>query len=427
MPLETLKFADKYPLIEGQKDILRSIIEWEAPPPLVQTGRSSFIIFTDDSYPFKSVKIKGCGYFDINENKRSKPSTVEGYEAHLQNAPDGIKEVHYQIEIDENDEPFYSTPKKRPYGAQLFSKAQMEYEVNDFLLQNWKGDIKDFPFYFPVGFGKYKELKYKDEPLGVTLLGMPMKSEKHLGIYFEGRFEDKGLRINPHILSYWQKHLSVAGKQSPDYFDLLSTLKVLCEKFGRGLSYLHEHFVDFDSHLFNASVDNESGNVLLFDFDHVFKTGELSDQKYFYLMLKDFEIGLVAVLSNFMLSGLAEGMVLFEKLNESVDDYNILKGFFKGYFGELSSEQKEKAESLWHRTCLFTANKILPAKRRDHIHLAHAFCETERNNSYIEIYSALTEKIKKSRPEFDLSKDKHEGIIKRFLEKRKSLEKLHGV
>lgn len=427
LPLETLQFTDKHPLIDGQKQILKNIIEWKEEPPLVQTGRSSFIIITDDSYPFKSVKIKGCGYFDIKNKKSVKPSTTEGYEAHLQNAPDGIKEVHYQIEIDEKDEPFYSIPKKRPYGAQLFSKAKMEYEVNEFLLQNWKDDIKNFPFYFPVGHGKYKDLKYKDEPLGVTLLGMPMQSEKHLGAYFEGKFEEKGLRVNPYLISYWQKHLAVTGKQYPDYFDLLSTLKVLCKKFGQGLSYLHEHFVDFDSHLFNASVDNESGNVLLFDFDHIFKTNEISDQKYFYLMLKDFEIGLVAVLSNLLLSGLAEGFVLFKELHESIDGYNIAEAFFEGYFGELSSEEREKVKYLWHKICLFVINELLLAPKNRHIHLAYDFCEKERNRSYIEIYPLMKEKIIKARPEFKLSKEKHEDIIKRFLEKRKALQRLHSM
>jgi hypothetical protein len=425
MELENIKFSERFNLLEGQKQIIKDIIEWRNDPPLCKTGRSSYLMITDDSHPFKGIKIKGCGYFDLHENKRLKPSPTKGYEAHLQNAPDGIKEIHYQIEIDENDEPYYSTPKKRPYGAQLYKKAKLEFDVNKYLIDKWTGDLNDFPFYLPLAYAKYKDIEYFGDSLGVTVLGMPMQSEKHLGSYFEGNFEENGLRINPHILSYWQKNIAVAGSNNPDYFDLFTTLKELVFKFGRGLSYLHEHFADFDSHLFNTSVDDESGRVLLFDFDHVFKKDDISAQKYFYLALKDFEIGLVAVLSNLMLSGLIEGLVLFEKLDKSPDDYNILEGFYEGYFGSLNKQEKDIVDKLWQETCLFALNKVIKAAKKDRIHLVYNFCETKRNKSYYDIFDSLTNKLKKSNTNLNLDKNKHKQIIDRFLEKRKELEKLH--
>ena len=71
------------------------------------------------------------------------PSTDEGYEAHIQHAPDGVKEVHYQIEVNDDDEIYYSVPKKRPYGAQVYDQAVKEFDACKVLLDKWNGDLKD--------------------------------------------------------------------------------------------------------------------------------------------------------------------------------------------------------------------------------------------------------------------------------------------
>lgn len=425
LELESIHFNEKFQLQEGQKNIFKDVIEWKAEPPIVKTGRSSFLAIADENLPFRGIKIKGCGYFDIIKKSARKPSTEKDYEAHVQKAPDGIKEIHYQIEVNKNDEPIYSIPSKRPYGGQLYKKAVNEFKVNERLFDKWEREMSDFPFYYPVGYAEYKDLKYKGDSLGVTILGMQAPTETPLGYYFEGKFEDEGLRINPYLLEYWQNHVGVLGKKEPDYFDLLLTLKKLCHGFGKTLSHLHEHFVDFDTHFFNATVNPLNKNVILYDFDHVFDVREISAQKYFYFALKDFEIGLVAILSNFMLSGLLEGIVLFEKENKMVDDFNLIEGFYEGYFGELSSQAKDNVKSMWERFLMFAGNTILKSSPSRHIHLAYDFCEQEREKSYFDIFSYFANKITKLKPEFSLTQEKHSKIISKFLKQKETIDKLH--
>ena len=423
LPVKPIHFSDNCSLQQGQKDIFEEVISWKTNPPLVKTGRSTFLMIDDENVPFKGVKIKGCGYFDLQKEEIQQPSTKEGYDAHIQNAPDGIKEIHYQIEVNDNDELVYSIPKKRPYGAQLYKQAVSEFKTNEKLLKNNKNDY----FYTPIGYAEYKGLKYKGEPLGVTILGMPHVSEIPLGVYFQGNFEEKGLRINPHLLNYWKSHVSKVGQNEPDYFDLVTTLKKLSFEFGESLSHLHEYFVDHDSHLFNATVNLDSSKVVLFDLDHVQDVEEISAQKYFYYSMKDFEIGLVALMSNFILSGLIDGIILFEKLNQQVDDYNFIEGFYKGYFGDLSAEAKADSKTIWRRMLMFAMNEVLRAAKKDHIHLAYDFCEQERCNSYLNIYPYLKDKIQKKKPDFDLSEESHKKIIENFLKQRADLEKIKGT
>ncbi len=422
LPLHLLHFSKKFKLDSKQKEIFENIISWKITPPLVKTGRSTYLILQDTKVPFKSIKIKGCGFFDVQNNSVMQPSTEEGYDAHVQHAPDGIKEIHYQIEVNGHDEPFYSIPKKRPYGGQIFGRAKLEFEAVDYLLKHWKGDNTLFPFYFPVGYARYENLFYEDNPLGATILGIPGEKETPLGGYFVGNFEDEGLRINPHVVGYWQKHIAPAGKQNPDYFDILLTLKKLCEEFGKTMAHLHRHFADHDSHLFNAMVNQDKGNVVFFDLDHVLYAKDMSAQKYFYYTLKDFEIGLVGILSNFLLSGIIEGITLFAKLNQPVDDYNLIEGLFAGYFGKDNEVSIQDAKNIWNRTLEFALNKLLRAPKKDRFNLAYDFCEKERRRSYIDAYRyAKTSTIKKYKS-FDLTPEKHAQIIGKLFEQRMSLE-----
>jgi len=416
LPLNLVYFSDKFKLENGQKNIFKDIISWKQNPPLVKTGRSTYLLIKDEKIPFKSIKIKGCGFFDIQNNSISQPSTEEGYDAHIQYAPDGIKEIHYQIEVNNHDEPIYSVPKKRPYGGQTFNRAKLEFDATNHLFSNWDGKSEDFPFYFPVGYARYENLFYKDEPLGVTVLGIPSEKETALGAYFIGQFEDEGLRINPYLVAYWQKHIAPAGKETPDYFDLLTTLKKLSFEFGKTLSYLHKHFVDHDSHLFNAMVNNNVGNVVFFDLDHVLDIKNISTQKYFYYALKDLEIGLVAILSNFLLSGIVDGLVLFAKLGQTIDDYNLIEGFFAGYFGEENEVAKQDAKNIWNRLIDFALNKIIPTSRKDQFNLAYDFCEKERQKSYIDSYRYF-----KKRMNLDITPEKHAIIITNLITQRLTL------
>lgn len=421
--IEDIHFNDKFPLEQGQKDIFAEVVEWRTTPPAVKTGRSTFLITTDENLPFKGIKIKGCGYFDIQNKKTQKPLAEDPYDAYKQNADDGIKEVHYQIKVNDNDELIYTAPEKRPYGAQSFDKAKLEYDANKKLFKQWKGDMKNFPFYLPLGYAKYKDLEYQDKPLGVTILGMPEKAEIPLGAYFSGKLEEKGLRINPHLLKYWENHLSVAGKNQPDYFDLIATLKKLCFEFGKSLSHLHDHFVDFDSHLFNATVNAENGNVILYDLDHTLDIEDLADQAYFYYALKDFEIGLVAILSNFLLSGLSKGVTLFEEINQPIDDFNIIEGFYDGYFQNSSELVKKHSKAIWERLLVFAANNFSNAKESDQLLLSYNFCEQERDKSYMDIFTYLNEKIKQKRSEFMLTQKTHQEIIAKLFNQKKDLLK----
>ncbi|MFC1656001.1 hypothetical protein ACFL3C_03970 [Patescibacteria group bacterium] len=418
LPLKEIYFSSKFPFTEGQKNIFKEVIEWQTQPPLVKTGRSSFLLIKEETLPFKGIKIKGCGYFDIEKNIASQPSDEEGYDAHIQRAPDGVKEIHYQIEVDDKDELVYSVPEKRPYGAQLSKKAKLEYEVNKYLFEKWEGSTKDFPFYFPLGYAEYQDLAYNNEPLGATLLGMQGDAEIPLGQYFEGKLEDEGIRINPHLLTYWQNHTSVVGSNNPDFFDLISTLKKLCFEFGRSLSDLHDHFVDFDSHLFNATVNLENGRVILYDLDHVYGKNKVSDQAYFYYALKDFEVALVAILSNFMLSGLIEGADLFSKIDQPLNDFNIVEGFYEGYFHKLSDAAKEHAKSTWERLITYASNQLLNSPLEKRFNMVYDFCEKEREESFINAMPYLSKKYS-----FEIDKEKHKKIISAFIDQRKSLEK----
>lgn len=422
LPLHSVHFSDKFKLEDGQKEIFKDVISWRTTPPLVKTGRSTYLLVKDTDVPFKGIKIKGCGFFDIQNNSVMQPSTEEGYDAHIQHAPDGIKEIHYQIEVNEDDEPVYSIPSKRPFGAQMFDRAKLEFDATNHLLNHWGGDEELFPFYFPIGYARYKDLFYKDTPLGVTILGIPGEKETAIGNYFVGQFEDNGLRINPHIVAYWQQHIAPAGKESPDYFDLLTTLKQLSFEFGKTLSYLHMHFVDHDSHLFNAMVNAEKGNVVFFDLDHVLSVKEMSAQKYFYYALKDFEIGLVGILSNFLLSGIIDGVLLFEKLNQPIDDYNIVEGFFAGYFGKENEVAKQDAKNIWNRVLEFSLNKLMKASRKDQFHLAYDFCEEERQKSYIDTYRYFKNKVESIYNKFEVTPEKHAQIISNLFEQRLTLQ-----
>jgi len=422
LPLHSIHFSDKFKLKDGQKKIFEDVISWKTTPPLVKTGRSTYLLIKDPDIPFSGIKIKGCGFFDIQNNSVMQPSTEEGYDAHIQYAPDGIKEVHYQIEVNEHDEPIYSIPKKRPYGAQLFDRAKLEFDATNHLFENWDKDPKDFPFYFPIGYARYKDLFYEDSPLGVTMLGIPGEKETALGNYFVGQFEDKGLRINPHLVKYWQKHIAPVGKKTPDYFDLLATLKKLCFEFGKTMAHLHSYYVDHDSHLFNAMVNIQNGRVVFFDLDHVLDVKEMSAQKYFYYALKDLEIGLVGILSNFLLNGIVDGVVLFERLNQPIDDYNLIEGFFAGYFGENNEVAKQDAKNIWNRTLEFSLNKLMKASRKEQFNLAYDFCEKERKKSYIDTYRYLKNKVHSIYNDLELTPEKHANIIAKLFTQRMTLQ-----
>ncbi|MBN1494281.1 hypothetical protein JW911_00925 [Candidatus Peregrinibacteria bacterium] len=427
MELQEIVFSDKFSLSEGQKGIISRIIEWKDTPPVVKSGRSTFLVLSDPAVPFTGLKIKGCGYFNTQNMTADRPLSKDPYVSHIINAPDGVKEVHYQIEVNDENELMYSIPGDRPYGAQTFKRAKLEYDVNSKLFEIWKDKIKDMPFYVPVGYAKYKDLEYKNEPLGITLLGMDVIPEVPLAAYFEARFEDKGLRINQYIFTYWQNHIAPIAKNQPDYFDLLLTIKKLAFEFGRSLSFLHEYFVDHDSHLFNATVNNNTGKVIFYDLDHVISQENMHSQKYFYYSLKDFEIGLTALTSNFMLSGLAEGIILFEEMKQETDGYNFIESFYQGYFGILDDDLKENANTLWERILMFYANKVLTKDQKKHIHLVYDFCEFERENSYIEIFNPLFAKIKNKRIDFTLEKSRHEKIVSAFLKQKSDITKLHKM
>ncbi len=427
LEIEQIDFSDKFPLNDGQKNIIKDIISWKTQPPLVKTGRSTFLIINEPELPFKGMKIKGCGYFDPFSNAVMQPSTEDSYEAHIQNAPDGVKEVHYQIEVNDDNEIYYSKPKKRPYGAQLYEQAVKEFEAYQLLLENRNGDLKDFPFYFPIGYAKYKDMEYHGKPLGAAIFGISTETEKCLGNYFAGQFEEKGLRINPQILEYWQNHIAPLGKEEPTYFDILITLQHLTKEFGKSLSKLHEYFVDHDSHLFNAAVNNKNGQVMLFDLDHVKNIENMHSQKYFYYALKDFEIGLVAVMSNLMLSGYIEGVYLFQDQNMNFEEHNILRGYFEGYFGKIEDDLNFIVKSMWKRLLIICAEQLLKADKKDHLPIAHSFCEQERDVSYIDILPYLKKKIQKKYPDFDLSKEEHTKIIEKFLKQKMEISKEHNV
>ncbi len=423
LPLHSIRFFDDFNLEEGQKNIFEDIISWKTAPPLVKTGRSTYLLVKDTDVPFEGIKIKGCGFFDVHNNTIMQPSTEDGYDAHIQHAPDGIKEIHYQIEVNEHDQPIYTIPKKRPYGAQFFENAKLEFDTTKDLFQQWNNKKETFPFYYPIGYARYKKLFYKDKPLGVTILGIPGEKETAFGNYFVGNFEDKGLRINPYIVKYWQQHLAPAGKESPDYFDLLSTLKKLSFEFGKTLSHLHKHYVDHDSHLFNAMVNLKHGNVVFFDLDHVRKVSEISAQKYFYYMLKDLEIGLVAIISNFLLNGIVEGVALFEKLNQPVDDYNLIEGFFGGYFGSDNEVARQDAKNIWNRMLTFSLNTLLKSSRKEQFHLAYDFCEKERKKSYIDAYRYLKNNVATiHKNPLTLTPEKHATIITNLFAQRLTLQ-----
>lgn len=420
LPVKHIHFNDQFALSKPQKQIIQDVIEWKTPPPLVKSGRSSFLLIDEAKLPFKAIKIKGCGYFDLQTKKISQPSTKEGYDAHIINAPDGIKEIHYQIEVNNNDELDYTIPEKRPYGAQTYIRAKLEYDTNKTLFEASNKDL--FPFYYPVGYAEYKDLTYKNEPLGITILGLPTQAEIPLGAYFQGQFEQQGLRINPHLLKLWQQHYAVAGENEPHYFDLMKVLKKLCYEFGKTLAHFHNHFVDFDSHLFNASVNEANNSVVFYDFDHVLDINVISPQKYFYYTLKDFELGLVAILSNFMLSGLLDGIMLFDKEKEPVDDYNLIEAYFDGYFNEKSEEKKKITKEMWERLLLFTTNTIFASPSNKQFHLVHTFCDQEREKSYFDIYGLLKTKFCNTNQELILSHELHTSIINRFLKQKQDLQ-----
>ena len=125
-----------------------------------------------------------------------------------------------------------------------------------------------------------------------------------------------------------------------------------------------------------------------------------------------------------MLSGLIEGILLFDELKQPVDDYNLLEGFFEGYFGELSSEEKEISKQIWERMLMFVMNKLLKTKKSDLIHLVYDFCETERDKSYFDMYQPFIKKLNRS---LSLSKEENAKIVAAFLKQKESIRDLHKM
>jgi hypothetical protein len=161
--------------------------------------------------------------------------------------------------------------------------------------------------------------------------------------------------------------------------------------------------------------------------DHVKHIDELRAQKYFYYALKDFEIGLVAIMSNIMLSGYIEGVHLFQDQNMNFEQHNILRGFFEGYFGEISDDLNFIITSMWKRLLIISAEQLIKAEQKDHLAIAHNFCEQEREVNYLDIFPYLKEKIKTKKPKFELSKTEHAKIIEKLLNQKSQLSKEHNV
>ncbi len=148
----------------------------------------------------------------------------------------------------------------------------------------------------------------------------------------------------------------------------------------------------------------------------------MSAQKYFYYALKDLEIGLVGILSNFLLNGIVDGVVLFERLNQPIDDYNLIEGFFAGYFGENNEVAKQDAKNIWNRTLEFSLNKLMKASRKEQFNLAYDFCEKERKKSYIDTYRYLKNKVHSIYNDLELTPEKHANIIAKLFTQRMTLQ-----
>ena len=157
------------------------------------------------------------------------------------------------------------------------------------------------------------------------------------------------------------------------------------------------------------------------------KSRYISDQKYFYYCMKDFEIALVAIMSNFMLNGLIYGIPLFKDLDKQIDEFNILREFFEGYFGELSREATYNVKSMWKRLILVAVNSMIETDPGDHLEIAYSFCEKEREQSYLDVFPYLKDKIDKKRPDFDIKFEDHEKIISKFLNQKTELSKEYNV
>jgi len=420
--LQELHFNPKFSLHPKQKEIFKQIIEWKTQPPISKTGRSSYLLVENEDIPFEGIKIKGCGYFDLYENKVFKPVSKEKYDAHIKDTPDGVKERHYQIEVDSDGVMTLGIPGKRPFGAQTLDRAKLEYDVHETLYNKIyksgdKGDKNNifYPFYFPVGYGEYKDLKSENEKLGITMLGLPIKTETPLAAYFEAKTEEAGFRISNYLMEYWQKNFAPLGQATPLINDLIDTLKHLSFEFGRSLSLFHEHFVDFDSHFFNATVNSKNQNVILYDFDHVLKASEIPPKQYFYYALKDFAIGFVAVLSNFLLSGWID---VIKKTDIKPDD--IIRGYIEGYFNSFPKEKLNInfINKLWEQTIDLSLNDLFSIPMAKRIHPVHEFCEKQRDRLYIDIFNIMFNKIKEKNPELDISLNEHEKTIAEFFKSR---------
>ena len=52
------------------------------------------------------------------------------------------------------------------------------------------------------------------------------------------------------------------------------------------------------------------------------------------------------------------GVPLFQELNKQIDEFNIIRGFFEGYFGELPKEAEYQIKAMWKRLILVVINNL---------------------------------------------------------------------
>lgn len=369
-----------------EKEELLSYASWAKNPPIKIHGRSTII---------KNYKIKGCGNFDLNKGTASMPQS-QSYDPHINKEQ---KSLHYQIQITEDGKFIYQVPSKKPLGAQTLENAKNEITNTEIL---YKKNPQNF--YTPIAYGEYKDLEFNDKPLGFSILELPESKELTLADYFKAIFQDAQLFINNDIINLTKKDIP-----EPKIIDVLRKLKELVNKHGETLQKLHQDFVDYDSHFYNATINPENQETILFDLDNIKQKSKLPELQSFNYQVKDIYLGIQSLMSTILLNGVCDS---FEQFGFHE---NYLESWLSGYFKELNPEVKSYSDELWEKTLELLPNMITPIPLEQRLLPISMFLEKELDPFLELLYKNLN-------PPKDYSYQDHQKNIQELIKQRQEIK-----
>lgn len=385
-----MKIKKTHFINEIEENIKKELLEyasWAKNPPLKTHGRSTII---------KNYKIKGCGNFDLNKGTVSMPESEE-YDPHINK---DSKSLHYQIEIKNKGAFTYQVPQKKPLGGQTVENAKKEIENTQKLYSKHQKN-----FYKPIAYGEYQDLQFNNEPLGFSILEIPSEQELTLADYFKAVFQDEQLFINNEIINLTKKETP-----EPKIIDVLRKLVELSKKHGATLKKLHEFYVDYDSHFYNATINPQNQELILFDLDNLKEKSKLPQIQAFNYQIKDIYLAIQSLMSTILLNGICDSFEQFS-FHE-----NFLKAWLIGYFGTISEEMIRETNNLWQKILQILPTMLTPIPLEQRLLPVSIYLEKELD-------PFLTLPFNELKPPKGYEFEDHQKNIENLIKQREEIKK----